>query len=65
VSEDLPFMAGHLCLKASHGHMADAALVLNRCARLGVIDRFTPYSGLPVRISGGIRHHRRTPIETD
>jgi hypothetical protein len=37
MSEDLPFVAGHLCLKASHGHMADAAFVFNRRARLSAV----------------------------
>jgi hypothetical protein len=65
MSEDPPFMACHLGLKASHGHVTDAALVLNRRAGLGMIDGFTSHSGLPVRITAGIGHHRRTPIESD
>src|ERR1700694_5538719 len=48
-----------------HGHMADGALVFDGARRLRMVDRFAANTGLPIRITRGIRHDARAPIRPD
>ncbi len=65
VCEDAQLSARGVGLVPGHGHVALGALVLDRRRRRGVVHRLPADGGLPVRIPGRVRHHRRPPVEAD
>jgi hypothetical protein len=65
-------MGKHLALHAvkvrfvsCHGHVADGTFVFYVRLGLGMINRFAPHACLPLRVTSGISHHGRAPVETD
>src|SRR5438128_485782 len=63
--EYLSAFAAQLRLVPRDRHVADRAVVLDRCRRFRVIDRLAPDACLPVRIARRIRHHAGAPVEPD
>jgi hypothetical protein len=60
--EHCALAARHPCLRPRHRHMARRAFVLNGSRRRGMVQHLPANGCLPVRIPGGVRHHRRTPV---
>src|SRR5690242_2926011 len=65
MGEDLTFAALPFCLVVRHGHVASGADVFDIGARFRMVDRFSPYTALPIRVTRRIRHHAGTPIESN
>src|SRR5205823_6273260 len=63
--ENLAFAAAELRFPARHRHVADGALVLDRCPRFGMIHALATHRALPVGVPRGVCHHARPPVETD